>query len=188
MLKYIFAVIFHSLILCSSSALAANKVYVIPDGPVYGLGADAERCIVADTNEWECFTSNKYTINGRSKKAPITFMFNIYESKGAIQNFNDTIAMDCAKSYLYSRAKIKSSVFSSVHLKEIGKTYYIIEGEYFNNDSSGGFALYIHPIVSNMCYVMHVEIGDNFEVLDEYTKDNLYNEAFDLIMPLYSAS
>lgn len=163
-----------------SQAYAANKVYVLEDGAIYGLGADREFCIVADSAKWTCSVSKKYTITGLSKY--LSFTFKIYTHNVEVNN--EQIAMIVAKNYLYSYAKVKSSVFSSVSLKEKGKTYFVVDGVYFDNDFSGEFCLYIQPIKgTSMSYVMFVQHGP---LLNDQIKNNLYQEAFGLITPLYS--
>lgn len=162
---------------------------MIPDGEIYGLGAEREHCILADSTEWECALIN-YTITGRSKLYPIlSFAFNVKSKKNYDPVFTEKVAVDCAKDCLYDRSKKGGSVFSSISYKRTGqtsygKTYFVFEGSYFNNNSSGSFCFYIQPITSNVFYSMFVELREDFIVLDEQLKNEFCQYAFDLITPL----
>jgi len=177
--RVLFLVLLIFLFVSGDSAFATNEVYVL-GGLNYGSG------IVADSTEWECsYGIGKSCIVGFSKKFPMSFTYHV----DVVHVFNKENVMTFAEDYLKNLAQKSSTVFSSVSLEKEGDAYYIIDGAYFNNSYSGGFALYVQNIpTTRTCYVMFIELKESVrgDLLDDETRNNLYQEAIDLITPLYS--
>ncbi len=182
-----------------SSSFAANKVYILKSCANYNLLANEERCIVADSDKWECRETNSKMISGNCKIFPMDFAFHIDSLRNPINNtflgFNDTSVMLFATQYLHKHSKIHSTVFGNVHIREkvdaYPDIYYVVEGCYFDNNYSGYFALYLQQVPGGypreICYTMLVKLKIlGSSAPDDEAREHLFQEAFHLIHPLYS--
>lgn len=182
-----------------NSVFASNKIYILKSCADYGLRGAEEMCIVADTNEWECKANGNNMITGNSRPILTSFIFHI----DSFQDFyyhkthevNKKMIMLAVEKYLVNYARITNTVFSSVFIKEINNGCYIVNGSYFDNSSSGTFALKVEKIRFNdnspmqgTSYVMLVMIRENLRAhsFDDETRENLYQETFNLITHLCS--
>jgi hypothetical protein len=146
--------------------------------------------IVADTNEWVCtvetnrpkiadaleYVQTKH-IRGTSKSLPMTFEFFKSTQNFCYQTSQKTL--DKGHTVLAKYAIATNSIISNISIKENSNTHYIINGSFFENKSTGHFAL--HVISS---YIMFVELRS--ELFDESTREIIMNKPFELITHLYN--
>lgn len=168
-----------ALILICCSAYSANRVYIL-EREKYG--------IVANDIDWICTIEKSdpnidswlsgYYIKGKSKKLPIEFYF---------FHYGMSVEAEDIKYLLLQRAYEANSVFSNVRIRDDLQKPFVCDGEYFDNNSSGFFAIFILPdkVKYNSRIAMFVSVQDI--LLSEQTRENLYQKAFALITPLVNS-
>ncbi|MCE5315973.1 MAG: hypothetical protein LLG04_01240 [Parachlamydia sp.] len=166
-------------------SIAAPTVYSM--GLPYGIVADTDwRCLVlngANSREYGALgLGGEGYLQGESIHQPrISFVFfRMWMPRG------DT--MKRTEDFLSRYAIVMNNVFSGVYVKKENNDYSIVQGSYIDNKTPcGHFAIfYIREIVnsSTSYYTMFVKIHD--DIADETLRDELFQQAFDLITPLYS--
>jgi hypothetical protein len=177
------------------SAFAINSIYIFKPVENYGIQAKEEMCIVVNPNEWNCTINvTNTTISGHSKTFPMSFDFQIGSLSHAAGNYSQQTVMMVAENFLHNYARVTSTVFSSISIRDDGNGDYIINGAYFDNNYLGHFSLYIQRIgfdanrqLKKVCYIMFVKLKENINPykLNDEMRENLYQKALELITPIY---
>lgn len=156
--------------------------------------------IVADTNEWTCLVDIKppkllqstNCIKGTFKDLPLKFEFDTSSQFHGYHTYPVPFStphlktiLDKDSEVLKKYAILTKTVFSNVYIKESDK-YYTIKGNFFDNYSSGYFALHIlRPLhYSGGSYSMFVTLKT--DLFDETTRDAIMVKPLELITPLFS--
>lgn len=194
MKRHIFPPFFLSVLLIFGSASAVNKVFVIRE--YQSLSNALECAIVADSNDWDCTISIPYryseeVVRGTSKHLPIFFEFStqrFIDDNLQYIEYNLENATKFAQSYLRRYAKIHSTIFSSLLLRENSGKYCVFNAAYIDNSGSGSIALYVQPVTENVCYCMFVQINESklSEQLEDESRQALFQESYNLVTPLCS--
>jgi hypothetical protein len=173
---------------------AAKSVHVL-DGLDIG--------IVIDTNGWYCrveaggvyskiFPSSGYYLKAEATHRAITLdlvpcdKFLFYTS-----GTNEVLRKDI-QDFLIKYAQAKGTIFSNVTLKKTGLNLYVVDGAYFDDISSGYFALLI--LLDNPVNQGHMQWSKCFaflkvegDTLNEQVTESIFQEVYTLITPLYAS-